>query len=148
MSNLSPLPFVPSSLERLETMIELSRITPGQKAADLGSGDGRVVIALAQLGAEAHGYEIDPSLVAKSLQNIKSANLSDKAFIHQEDFFEADLSQYEVLTIYGITSIMRPLEEKLRAELKPGARVISNYFTFPNWEEEEKEGEIYVYRQR
>ncbi len=143
----SPLPFVPSSEERLKIMVALAAVLPGQKVADLGAGDGRVVIALAKEGAEAHGFEIDSKLVAQARANIRKEGLQDKAFVHQEDFFKADLSDFEVLTIYGITSIMGPLEEKLRAELKPGTRVISNFFTFPTWGHEEKVGEVYLYRQ-
>jgi cyclopropane fatty-acyl-phospholipid synthase-like methyltransferase len=143
----SPLPFVPSSEERLKTMVALAAVLPGQRVADLGAGDGRVLIALAKEGAEAHGFEIEPKLAAQARANIRKEGLEGKAFVHQKNFFEADLSDFEVLTIYGITSIMRPLEEKLRSELKPGARVISNFFTFPTWEQEEKVGDVYVYRQ-
>lgn len=147
MSNLSPLPFVPSSTERLNTMIRLAEIVPGQKTADLGAGDGRVVIAMAKEGAIAHGFEIDPKLVKEARKNIKNENLEERALIHHEDFFKADLSSFDILTIYGITSIMGPLEEKLKAELKAGTKIISNFFSFPSWEYEEKAGEIYVYRQ-
>jgi cyclopropane fatty-acyl-phospholipid synthase-like methyltransferase len=128
-------------------MVALAAALPGQKSADLGSGDGRVVIALAKEGAETHGFEIDPKLVKEARKNIREEGLEGKAFIHQQDFFEADLSDFDILTIYGITSIMGPLEEKLRSELKPGARVISNFFSFPNWEYEVKVAEVYVYRQ-
>jgi ribosomal protein L11 methylase PrmA len=128
-------------------MVALAAALPGQRSADLGSGDGRVVIALAREGAEAHGFEIDPKLVMEARKNIREEGLEGKAFIHQQDFFEADLSDFEILTIYGITSIMGPLEEKLRSELKPGARVISNFFSFPNWEHEVKVAEVYVYKQ-
>ncbi len=146
MSNLSPLPFVPSSTERLKTMIEMASVLPGEKAADLGAGDGRVVIALAKMGAEAHGYEIDPVLVQKALENIKEAGLSDKAFIHHQDFFGADLGEYDLLMIYGITSIMGKLEEKLEREMKIGARLVSNYFTLPTWDYEDKINDVLLYR--
>jgi len=147
MTTNSPLPFVPSSEERLKTMIGLAAILQGQKAADLGSGDGRVVIALAKEGAEAHGFEIDYKLVNEARKKIHEEGLENKAFIHNLDFFKVDLSNFDILTIYGITSIMSPLEEKLRSELKSGAKVISNFFTFPNWGHEVKVSEVYLYRQ-
>jgi len=143
----SPLPFVPSSEERLKTMVALAAVLPGQKAADLGSGDGRIVIALAKEGAEAHGFEIDYRLAKEARKKIHEEGLENRAFIHQQDFFKADLGDFDILTVYGITSIMGPLEGKLRSELKPGARVISNFFSFPTWEHEVKVGEVYVYRQ-
>jgi len=127
-------------------MMELAQIRKGIKAADLGSGDGRVVIALAQAGAEAHGFEIDRKLVAESRKKIKEAGLEGKAFIHHQSFWDSNLAGFEVITIYGITSIMEKLEKKLKTELKNGARVISNYFTFPSWEHNEKRERVYLYR--
>lgn len=148
MSGTYDIPFVPSSDERLRKMIELAGVGPGIKAADIGSGDGKVVIALAKQGAEAHGYEIDYERAQKSLENIKKERLEKRAFIHNMNFWDAEFGDYDVLTIYGITSIMKRLEEKLLKEMKPGAIIVSNYFTFPNWQHETKDGMIYVYRQK
>lgn len=141
------VPFVPSSKERLDIMIELAGITPGQKAVDLGSGNGQVVIEMAKLGAFAFGYEIDPVLVEKSLRNIKQANLEGTAFVILTNYWDEPLDSFDVVTIYGITGIMERLEEKLRKELKPGTKVVSNFFTFPHWEPAVKKGEVYLYIQ-
>ena len=59
----SGLGYAPSTTAIIDRMIKLLNIKPGEKAVDIGSGDGRVVIALAKAGAEAHGYEINPLLV-------------------------------------------------------------------------------------
>lgn len=139
------VPFVPSSKERLVTMIQLAEIVPGQKAVDLGSGDGQVVIEMARLGALAFGYEIDPNLVEKSLKNIEEAGLAGQAFIVNADYWDETLEQFEIVTIYGITGIMKRLENKLKKELKPGTKVISNFFTFPNWKPVKIQGDIYLY---
>jgi cyclopropane fatty-acyl-phospholipid synthase-like methyltransferase len=141
------VPFVPSSWERLDTMIELSETKPGQKVVDLGSGDGRVVIAMANLGAMAFGLEVDPDLVEKAIENIREANLDGNAFIICSNYWDEDLSEYDIVTIYGITSIMGRLEDKLRNELKSGAKVVSNFFTFPTWNHVVQKGDIYVYQQ-
>ncbi|MEW5805519.1 MAG: 50S ribosomal protein L11 methyltransferase [Patescibacteria group bacterium] len=140
------LPFVPSEKDRVGTMVELARIKPGEKAVDLGSGDGRIVIALAQTGAEAHGYEINPLLVWWSRYRIKRAGLTDKAFIHQKDFWQEDLSQYQLVVIYGISFIMSRLEKKLTKELKSGARVVINDAVFPNLKYSQKQDKVYLYR--
>ena len=84
----------------------------------------------------------------RSIENIKKEGLKGKAFIHNMNFWDAEFGDYDVLTIYGITSIMKRLEEKLLREMKPGAVIVSNYFTFPNWAHETKDGMIFVYRQR
>lgn len=145
MPNLPRVPFVPSSWDRLETMITLANVTPGQKTLDLGAGDGRVVIAMAKLGADAYGYEIDPDLVEEGMRNIKNEGLENKAFILNKDYWNENLSSFDIVTIYGMTSVMEKLEKKLRDELKSGAKVISNYFTFPTWPHVEKKDQIYVY---
>lgn len=142
----SDIPFVPSSTDRLNTMIELSSVKPGQKTLDLGSGDGRVVIAMAKAGAEAHGFEVDPKLIEEARKNIAEEGLEGKAFIYSKNFWDGDLGEYDVVTVYGITSIMGRLEAKLKNELRPNAKVVSNYFTFPNWEPEEVKEKVYLYK--
>lgn len=145
MAPKSSLPYVPTSMDRLEVMMSLAGDLTGLKVADLGSGDGRVVREMAKRGAEAHGFEISSKLAKEAREKIKEEGLAGKAFIHQKDLFEVDVSQYDLITGYWITSMMESLEEKLLAEMKSGSRVISNYFTFPNWKPQKKDGSIYVY---
>lgn len=145
MATILGAPYVPSSWEKLQVILKLAKVKKEQKAVDLGSGDGRIVMALAKLGAEAHGFEINPDLVFKSQDNIESAGLEKQAFIHHQNYWETDLSSFDIITVYGISCIMAPLEEKLKKELKPGAKVICNFFTFPNWTPDIKAGEVYLY---
>lgn len=142
---VSGAPFVASNREIVKKMISLADIKPAIKAADLGSGDGRVVIALAKAGAKAHGYEINPLLVWWSRRSIRKEKLTDRAFIHWGSFWRHDLSSFDAITIFGISYIMRSLEKKLKAELKPGARVVSNEFIFPDWPYSQKESDVYLY---
>ncbi len=139
-------PFVVSEDVDIETMIRLARVKPGARAVDLGSGDGRIVIAFARAGAQAHGYEINPFLVMRARRNIRNAGLEGRAFAHWKSFWGENLSSYDIVTLYGITYIMKGLEEKLGRELKSGARVLSNYFTFPGWVPKEKDGRICLYK--
>lgn len=138
-------PFVPTHGSRVARMVELSGIKPGQKAVDLGSGDGRIVIAMARAGAIAHGYEINPFLVWWSRYKIRREKLSDRAFIHLGSFWGKNLSEFDVVTLFGTTHIMKCLEKKLKKELRPGSRVVSYVFTFPSWEYIQKESAIFVY---
>lgn len=138
-------PFVPSRYETLKKMMALAKVKPGMKTADLGSGDGRIVIALAKAGAEAHGYEINPLLVWWSRRIIKKEKLSDQAFIHWVNFWRHNVSSFDVVTIFGINYIMKNLERKLKKELKPDARIVSNGFTFPTWPYSQKDGNVYLY---
>lgn len=141
-------PYVPSQKKTVEQMVALSGVLPGERAIDLGSGDGRVVIALARAGAEAHGYEINPLLVWLGRRKIKKAGLDGKAFIHFKDFWSVDFSDFDVVTVFGISHIMRILGRKCRKELKGGARVVANSFPFPKWEHSKKDGEVYFYEQK
>jgi len=138
--------FDPSSLEETRQMGELAAVTPGERAVDLGSGDGRVVIELARRGAEAHGYEINPVLVAVSRRNIRQSGLSGRAFIHWGSFWRHDFSRYDLITVFQVGFVMARLEAKLRRELAPGARIISHYWRFPGLQPERSHGNIYRYR--
>jgi len=140
--------FARSSNEIVEKMVFLAKAKPGKKAADVGSGDGRLVIAMAKAGIEAHGYEINPFLVWASRRNIKKLGLSDKAFVHLQNFWKKDFSEFDIVTVYGISYIMKKLEEKLKKELKKGSKVVSNYFIFSDWPYAKKEGSVYLYLQK
>ncbi len=139
--------YVPTKRRYLPRIIGMLDLKSGEKVVDLGSGDGRLVAAFAEVGVEAHGYEHNPLLVMYSKQAFKKQRLKGKAFVHMRNFWDADLSSFDGVVVYGIPYIMSRLEEKLRKELKPGARVVSNAFPFPNWEPIAKEKTIYLYRQ-
>src|SRR3989344_2239154 len=74
--------YVPSGRGEITKIVEFADVKPGERAADLGAGDGRVVMALAKEGVEAHGYEINPVLVFKANQAIHEAGLKERAFMH------------------------------------------------------------------
>ncbi len=136
-------PFVPIDKTVLKRMVALLQIQPGEKAADLGSGDGRIVIELARAGAKAEGYEINPLLVLTSRKNIKNMG---QASIHWKSFWNQDLSSFQIITLFGMPHMMKRLATKLRKELKPGSRVISHQFKFPDWPISQQESQLYLYR--
>lgn len=148
MTIVKGAPFMTSGKNPIRRIIALAEIKPGQKAADLGSGDGRIVIAMARAGAIAHGYEINPLLVWWSRRKIVREGLSGKAFIHQKSFWNEDFSSFDLISIYGIGYIMKDLEEKLRRELPQGAKVAANAFEFPNWQYAKRDNGIFLYEQK
>jgi len=137
--------YFPTSARSIEIMIKIVEIKSGQRLADLGSGDGRILIAFARQGAQAHGYEINPLLVLSSRHKIKQAGLQDRALVHWKNFWRADFSRFDIIIVFGISYIMKGLEKKLKKELKPGAKVISNLFQFPNWQPTCRENGVYLY---
>lgn len=141
-------PYAPTDKQAIEIMLRLAKCTPGERAIDIGSGDGRLVIALARTGARADGCEVNPILVWWSRKNIKKAGLASSASIIKESLWDIDYSKYAVVTVFGIKYIMERLSKKLLAELPAGARVISNKFTLPGWTPVAEEKNIYLYVKR
>jgi SAM-dependent methyltransferase len=139
--------FVPSDKESVEQMLSLAKIKEGELAADLGAGDGRVVVALAKAGANVHGIELNPDMVKIAEATVQKEKLKN-AKIYWQSFWDLDFGIYDVITIYGFPSIMADLEGKLRSELKPGARVISNRYPFPHWNHVQKVDDVYLYIQK
>ncbi len=138
----------PSSHDQTRIIAEVASVRPGEKIADLGSGDGRVVIALAERGAEAHGFEINPFLVRRSRINIRSAGLNGKAFIHWGSFWRADLSVFDAITVFQVGFVMGRLESKLRRELSPQARIVSHHWHFPTLVLKSVRQDVYLYKIR
>lgn len=142
--DLPYIPYFQTSRYRVATMVELADINPGEKAADLGSGDGRIVVAFAQKGAQVTGYELDQELIKLSEQNLQQANVS--ATILQRDFWQEDLGIYDIICVYPMPDVMHVLQQKLQKELRPGSRVLLNYYPFPTWKEVTKKDSVYLYK--
>ncbi len=124
--------WVPTPDSLIEAMLDLAKVTPEDNVIDLGSGDGRIVIAAAKRGARAAGFEFNPDMVALSRKNAEKAGVSDKALFVNADIFESDFSKATVLTMY----LLPHLNLKLRPavlNLKPGTRVVSHAFNMGEW---------------
>lgn len=139
-------PFVPTSNETVAHMIRLANITPNDRVADLGSGDGRMLIAAVKAGAKsAVGYEIHPGLVVVSRARAKAAHVQDKVHTIKKSFWKADVHDVNVVLLYQLPDSMEELEKKLLAELPNGARVVSHAFPMKTWQPIKKEGKLYLY---
>ena len=138
--------YVPSKETAVETMLSMSKIRKGERAADLGSGDGRIVIEFAKKGFSADGFEINPLLYRNSKARIERLGLGKRAKVFYRSFWGADLSKYQVVTVFGIDYIMGRLERKLYRELKPGSRILVNIFPLPNKKYRIKKNGVYLYQ--
>lgn len=143
---LSGAPYMPTSASLITKMLERTAPHAGLRVADIGAGDGRIVTAFAKSGADAVGIEHNFGLAWLARRKIRAAHLEEKASIRCVDLWKTDFSSFDVVVVFGITHIMPKLEKKLLAELKPGARVYSVVFTFPNWKPSWEEGGLYEYR--
>jgi SAM-dependent methyltransferase len=128
--------WVPTPPELVETMLNLAKVTPQDFVMDLGSGDGRNVIAAAKRGARAVGVEFNPKMVDLSRRNATAAGVSDKATFIEGDMYEADISKASVMALFLLPSNMLQLRPKF-LDLRPGSRIVSNTFGIDGWTPDE-----------
>jgi SAM-dependent methyltransferase len=128
------VPDVRTPIVVVNEMLRLAEVTAGDVVYDLGSGDGRILIAAARdRGARGVGLEIDPALVAQSTERARRLGLADRLSFRQQDLLEADLSPATVVTLYLSPDLNRRLRPKLMSELRPGSRIVSHSFDMGDW---------------
>jgi SAM-dependent methyltransferase len=125
--------WVPTPDALVEKMLDMAKVTAKDYVIDLGSGDGRTVIAAARRGARAHGIEYEPNMVELSKRNAAKEGLSARATFEKADIFTSDFSKAQVITMFLLDSINLKLRPKILA-LKPGTRITSNTFKMDDWE--------------
>jgi SAM-dependent methyltransferase len=124
--------WVPTTDALVEKMLDMARVTPSDYVMDLGSGDGRTVIAAARRGARALGIEYEADLVELSRVNAEQAGVADNAEFRKADLFETDFSEATVITMFLLPSINVKLRPAILG-LKPGTRIVSNTFGMDEW---------------
>lgn len=128
------VPYVPTPANVVEAMLDLAKVGPDDYLIDLGSGDGRIVIAAAkERGARGLGVEIDGTLVADANRLAQRAGVSDRARFVEENLHITDFRNATVVTMYLFPRINLELRPRLIKELKPGARVVSHEFDMADW---------------
>jgi len=125
--------WVPSPPELIEKMLTMAKVTSDDYLIDLGSGDGRTVIAAAKKGAFALGIEYNPDMVNLSRRNAEHDGVKNKTEFIKADLYEYDLSKATVITLFLLPEINLKLRPRL-LDLKPGTRIVSNTFTMGEWE--------------
>ncbi len=128
-------PFDPTPQEVVERMLALARVKKGDVVYDLGSGDGRILIAAAKkYGVHAVGFEIDPGLAKLARENARRAGVDKLVEIRQQDFLTADLSPASVVTLYLSYDGNLAVRPQLMRQLKPEARIVSYTFDMGDWQ--------------
>jgi SAM-dependent methyltransferase len=133
MQRTPDIHYVPTPSKVVEAMMTIARVGAKDVVYDLGSGDGRIVIAAAKRGARGVGIELDPGLVAEASRNAQRAGVLDRVQFIEGDIFKTDLSEASVVTLYLLSSINERLRPKLLRELKPGSRIVSHRFRMGDW---------------
>ncbi len=130
--------FVPTPQEVVDAMLEVAKVTKNDVVYDLGSGDGRIpVTAAKKYGATAVGIDIDPQRIKEANANAQAAGVTDKVKFLNQDLFTTDISKATVVTLYLLPSLNVKLMPKLKAELKPGTRIVSHAFDMGDWKPEQ-----------
>jgi dienelactone hydrolase len=128
------IPFVPTAANVVDAMLDVANVKPGDVLIDLGSGDGRIVMAACKrFGVQATGVEIDPDLVRQSRTQANQDGLGGKASFVQADLFTYDLRRATVVTLFLTPGVNLRLRSKLLHELRPGTRIVSHRFDMGSW---------------
>jgi len=122
--------YVPTRPSVAAAMMKLASVTKDDVVYDLGCGEGTLIIAAGKLGARAVGVDIDPERVNKARGNVDAAGLGDRVKVIHGDIFDPSLkiSEATVVTLYLLGPLNAKLAPRLKAELRPGTRVVSNTF--------------------
>lgn len=146
------IPYVPATHRQLVCI--LSRLKKNSKRqhssmVDLGSGDGRIVIAAAKRGFQAMGIELNLWLVLFSRARAILQGVSHLATFKRQDMWKADLSKFDNVVVFGVDEVMGLMEEKVKSDVCPGTRVIVSRFRLPNTNHKEQietgSGTVWVY---
>jgi ribosomal protein L11 methylase PrmA len=135
----------------LSEMIEFSQPTSGTHVFDLGSGFGRIIIAVAErTGADCTGVEVDPIKVWWTKRRIRAKGLQGRVRVLRQNLLEADLSSADIIFVFLWEGIMQKLEEKATREMKEGSRIVSYYHPIRDWvpDREDAKNKVYLYTVR
>jgi precorrin-6B methylase 2 len=128
------VPFITTPDEVVERMLALAGTRAEDYVVDLGSGDGRIVIAaVRRYGARGLGIELDDALVRASRDNAQRAGVADRTRFIQGDVLTADFSSASVVTVYLLPDLIGRLQPRFLTDLKPGTRIVSHAFRMTGW---------------
>ncbi|XP_041914186.1 ATP synthase subunit C lysine N-methyltransferase isoform X1 [Alosa sapidissima] len=142
------LPYVPATSVQVENVLKVLRCRSGS-LVDIGSGDGRIVIAAAKKGFRAVGFELNPWLVWYSRYKAWREGVHHSTSFYISDLWKVSFAQYSNVVVFGVPQMMEQLEDKLGKELQNSARVVACRFPFPSWVPDDSVGEgidsVWVY---
>jgi protein-L-isoaspartate O-methyltransferase len=138
--SLSPVPFITTPDDVVYRMLQLAETSADDVVMDLGSGDGRIVIAAAQkFGARGVGIELDGALVQKSRDSARRAGVADRVSFLQGDVLASDISAASVVTVYLLPGLINRLQPRFLERLRPGTRIVSHAFAMTGWKPDRRE---------
>lgn len=130
--------WVPTPQALVEKMLDMAKVSAKDVVYDLGSGDGRTVIAAAKRGAQAVGVEYNPDMVKLSERIAAKEGVSERAKFINGDIFQTDFSKATVVTLYLLPSLNMKLRPAI-LKMRPGTRIVSHAFSMEDWQPDRTE---------
>jgi SAM-dependent methyltransferase len=128
------VPYVPTDEPVVAAMLRFAGVGPNDVVYDLGCGDGRIVIAAAKhCGARGVGVDIDPQRIHESRENARNARVADRVRFECKSLFDTDVRDATIVMLYLLPSINLKLRPKFLTEMKPGSKIVANYFDMGDW---------------
>jgi SAM-dependent methyltransferase len=125
---------VASDSEVVDAMLSLAQLRPDDYVIDLGSGDGRILIAAARSnGAHGLGVDIDPARIQEANRNARNLGVTGLISFRQQDLFQTPLQEADILTLYLTAEVNLRLRPRILAQMRPGTRVVSNEYDMGDW---------------
>jgi tRNA A58 N-methylase Trm61 len=127
--------YIPTPRDVVTAMLQMANVGKNDILYDLGSGDGRIVIAAVKDfgAARGVGVDIDEARIQEANENARRSGVKDRVEFRRQDLFETDLSEATVVALYLSSAVNLKLRPKLMTELKPGTRVLSHVFDMGDW---------------
>ncbi|QZH73915.1 MAG: methyltransferase domain-containing protein [Erythrobacter sp.] len=132
------VPYVTTRSAMVDAMLDMAQVAEGDHVIDLGTGDGRILLAAARdRGAGGLGVDLDPTLIEDAREEAERLGLSERVTFREQDLFATPLAEADVVTMFLLPEVNLRLRPRLLAELRPGARVVSNRFDMGDWRADE-----------
>lgn len=129
--------FEPTPREVVQAILDIAEVNADDVLYDLGSGDGRIVVAAAgERGARGVGIDLDPQRIAEANANARKAGVTERVRFMQADLFTTDIRAATVVTLYLLPDLNLKLRPRLLAELQPGTRIVSHMHDMGDWKPE------------
>ncbi len=127
-------PYVASETEVVDAMLSLARLRPDDYVIDLGSGDGRILIAAARSnGARGLGVDLDPARIEQANRNARNAGVTGLVSFRQQDLFRTPLQEADVVTLYLSAAVNLRLRPRILSQMRPGTRLVSHEYDMGDW---------------
>ena len=136
-------PFLPTLREQVPKAMKMINLAPGQTLLELGSGDGRVLVAAAEQGIKAIGYEINPFLVLYS--RLLTRKYGKNVVVVWGNFWTKKLPPADAIFVFLLQPYMEKLDQKITKECTKPVRLVSFVFTINSKKPAKRNKGIYLY---